>query len=254
MTADPSAHKAFRGWSHFALQHAEIGWDGDEFWHRAGAAVVFLPSSGGWRYSELMERHVAALVEDQSAEVWQALLAHDVCLYGRGLVGPRDFKARAYLRASQAVLGESLREALARIEAQPHIQGRRLHGPAEIAWIHLAARLGPALLRWLDDGRGADQTLRVCEMTSIVFRATRRRVFHPGLPPAAKRPLRGEIKRVGTRFPPTEPFAAWALARWEQKTCAECGAGFEAAHAATVMCQRCASGAERVRRSRSVLR
>jgi hypothetical protein len=269
----PCGRHTVRGWSHFALEHASVGFvqSATEFLLDAEeadgglihlAAVVALPCDPGvgWR---ITARDLAAFGCDpsESDKAWHALVEHDALIYERAwfrfareskqpdprreLIVLKESGQPQYVTRRLAALcdelGIFLRRGLARRADVEHPHGSDgLRGGAETAWVHLAARLGRTLPKWLDDGHGASRALRVCELTGMAFRATCRATLHPALPRQPARLKRsGPIKRVGTRFPPVDPFAPYAREVWFPASCARCGEPFEAQHAATIYCGAC---------------
>jgi hypothetical protein len=224
-------------------------------------AVVSLPCDPdvGW---PVRARDLAAFGSEpeESERAWRALLEHDALFYERAWFAFASRSHDADVRGELAALGEAgrpqyvksrisvlcgelglfLRKGLARRADIEHPHGDGLRGGAEATWVHLAARLGTRVPDWLDDRHGASRMLRVCELTGMVFRATRRRTIHPAL---GRQPARlkraGTIKRVGTRFPPADPFAPYAREVWFTASCARCGGAFETSHAATIYCGEC---------------
>ena len=91
----------------------------------------------------------------------------------------------------------------------------------------------------MSDGH-PDGCLRVCELTAIVFRATRRATIHPrlGRQPARVKRM-GRVERVGPPTPAGDPFAPYARRVWFRETCTRCGARFEASHASCELCEGC---------------
>jgi hypothetical protein len=263
---------AYRGWSHFSLRHARVGFVQDpatfHYEEEASggkvtrlAAFVSLSCEPGitWR---IRAGDLAAFggEPEESAKVWRALLEHDALFYERAWLADASQSREASVRRELTALREAgrpqyvksqigvlrgelglfLRKGLARRAVEHPHGGDGLRGGAETTWVHLAARLGSRVHDWLDDGRGASRMLRVCELSALVFRATRRRTIHPAL---GRQPARlkraGPIKRVGTRLPPANPFAPYARQVWFARACVRCGAEFETAHAATIYCPKC---------------
>jgi ribosomal protein S27AE len=249
---------AVRGWSHFALEHASVGLFDDEFHTHDGAALVFLRPGGCWServlYTTPVAEHFTALDSAFGAAAWPILLEHDRTLLEQRRLGSAPTGApvgASYVRAVRAGLSESrdelgsiLRTHLARLADSEPEWPRCLHGNSERAWIHLAARLGPTLPKWLIDERGPGLRLRVCERTGVVFRGTRRATIHPSLRRAQTHRLKrdSDVVRVGTRVRPAYPLEPYARAVWESRLCVRCGAQFEAQHAATRLCGGCRGG------------
>jgi hypothetical protein len=251
---------ALRGWSHFALQRATVGFqptDSETFHSTSdGVLLAFLPCSPdiGWG---LTRDGLAAFTRDIAVErTWTAVLEHDRLLYEHHWFAwassSSDFEVRreynalvesgrrqqveAALEQLRSQLGAVLRQSLGRLAALTHPNDGCLRGDAEAAFVALAGRLGSTLPTWLDDGHGRSAVLRVCERTGIVFRATCRRRIHPDLPRQPQRVTRDNVKRIGTRFPPADPFARYALEVWSHVMCDHCGAECEARHAGRVYC------------------
>jgi hypothetical protein len=261
---------AYRGWSHSSLRRARVGFRaGDPTFHRTpehGPALVFLADPEiGWG---LTPDRLAELVgEAETPRVWETVLEHDELLEVQGRAttrvptGPGKYLPLR-LTELREVLGLALRTSLVRRATSEQPWATCLRMGAETSWVGLAARLGPALPRWLDDARGGLQVLRVCEHTGSVFRATKKACFHPDLPKQAKRvqvvstsqTAQGlRTPRVGSRFPPADPFAAYAIEVSAWKTCPACGEDFETAHGARRYCSdRCKARAARARRSHAV--
>jgi hypothetical protein len=205
-------------------------------------------------------------------QIGDAVLEHDQLLeeqarFKRAPVQERNALAAAgrpryvalRLPELREVLGSALRDALAHRASQPEARQRCLRGGPETAFVSIAGRLGPSLPAWLDDDHGGSQVLRVCEYSGVVFRATCRARIHPTL----KQPKRAQRERlrqggsgfvtprVGSLFPPADPFAPYALDLWSFATCAQCGTDFERRNAGKVYCDSCDTLAARQARWRA---
>jgi len=288
MTANPPAVRPTRGWSHSALQQARIGRDPWGVYWSEDAAATLLPIASveapreyPWTMYVPRVEHFSALGERaglDGREAWGALVEHDEAheqLLALTLLDLRYSaavkfwlreSAKRNLSASRGELGDYLRRCLsARVDMNPALGC--LHGPAELGFVHLAARLlathdlpsdlqphNDLLVRALDDLGNRDKLLRVCELSGAVFRgrktATRLDVHRgrklPTLPPSSG--------IVAVSFGPlwlADPLQPAASAPRYHVQCRECDLLFTATRLDATCCARCVSGARRTRRSRA---
>src|SRR5438067_1216517 len=208
-----SQRAPYRGWSHFHLERARVGLCDEldtsalseaRSVRGFGPALAVLSCDPeiGWAVDAA---DLEALCDDPraAAQMLEALIAHDDPIYERAWYdraqsssergvqqavrvfaeqGRPASAARRELVRARSELGRFLCEQLARYAARAPIRvsgspapvptPSRLSVRAETAWVALAGRLGPTLRQHLSDGH-PDGCLRVCELTAIVFRATR---------------------------------------------------------------------------------